>query len=93
MISFYVDDLLVTGNIVEQIQRFRDDMLQVFEISDLGEMSYFLGMEVKHKNDAICICQRKYAEEMLKKFNMENCKSMITLMCPKKKLCKDGEEK
>lgn len=50
-------------------------------------------MEVEQKNDDICICQMKYAEEMLNKFNMENCKSTSSLMCPKEKLCKDGEEK
>jgi hypothetical protein len=91
VISLYVDDLLVTGSSVELIQQFKDDMKQVFEMSDLGEMSYFLGMEVEQKNGDIFICQRKYAKEMLKKFNMENCKSMSTPMCPKEKLCKDNE--
>lgn len=67
-------------------------MMQVFEMSDFGEISYFLGMEVEQKNGDIFICQRKYAKEMLKKFNMENCKSMSTPMCPKERLCKDVEE-
>ena len=92
VISLYVDDLLVTDSSAELIQQFKDDMMQVFEMSDLGEMSYFLGMEVEQKNGDIFICQRKYAKEMLKKFNMENCKSMTTPMCPKEKLCKDVEE-
>ncbi|CAJ2662166.1 unnamed protein product [Trifolium pratense] len=91
VICLYVDDLLVTGSSVEFIQQFKDDMKQVFEMSDLGEMSYFLGMEVEQKNGDIFICQRKYAKDMLKKFNMENCKSMSTPMCPKEKLCKDDE--
>lgn len=89
VISLYVDDLLVTGNNVELIQQFKDDMLQVFEMTDLGEMSYFLGMEVEQKNGEIFISQRKYAKEILKKFNMESCKSMSTPMCQKEKLCKD----
>jgi hypothetical protein len=91
VISLYVDDLLITGSTVELIQQFKDDMKQVFEMSDLGEMSYFLGMEVEQKNGDIFICQRKYAKEMLMKFNMENCKSMSTPMCPKEKLRKDDE--
>ncbi|PNX61228.1 putative LRR receptor-like protein kinase, partial [Trifolium pratense] len=40
VISLYVDDLLVTGSSAEFIQQFKDDMKQVFEMSDLGEMSY-----------------------------------------------------
>ncbi|KAL2586551.1 hypothetical protein AAZV13_13G060900 [Glycine max] len=64
-------------------------MMQVFEMTDLGEMSYFLGMEVKQIEGDIFISQRKYAKEILKKFNMENCKGMNTPMCQKEKLCKD----
>ncbi|CAK9147315.1 unnamed protein product [Ilex paraguariensis] len=52
-------------------------------------MSYFLGMEIEQEEDKIFICQRKYAKEILKKFNMENCKSMNTPMCQKEKLGKD----
>jgi hypothetical protein len=89
VISLYVDDLLVTGSNVELIQHFKEDMMQIFEMTDLGEMSYFLGMEVKQKDGDIFICQRKYAKEILKKYNMEDCKSMETPMCQKEKLCKD----
>jgi len=89
VISLYVDDLLVTGSNAKLIQQFKDDMLQVFEMTDLGEMTYFLGMEVKQNDGEIFISQRKYAKEILKKFNMENCKSMNTPMCQKEKLCKD----
>ena len=89
MISLYVDDLLVTGSNAELIQQFKDDMLQVFEMSDLGEMTYFLGMKVKQNDGEIFISQRKYAKEILKKFSMENCKSTNTPMCQKEKLCKD----
>ena len=89
VISLYVDDLLVTGNNAELIQQFKEDMMQVFEMTDLGEMSYFLGTEIKQEEDKIFICQRKYAKEILKKFNMENYKSMSTTMCQKEKLCKE----
>lgn len=63
--------LLVTGSNVELIQQFKKDVMQVFEMKDLGEMSYFLGTEIKQKRVEIFICQRKYAKEILKKFNME----------------------
>ena len=89
MISLYVDDLLVTSSNAELIQQFKDDMLQVFEMTDLGEMTYFLGMEVKQNDGEIFISQKKYAKEILKKFSMENCKGTNTPMCQKEKLCKD----
>jgi hypothetical protein len=55
-------------------------MLNVFEMIDLGLMSYFLGMKVKQSNGGIFICQKKYAKEMLKKFHMENYKNTSTPM-------------
>ena len=44
--SLYVDDLLVTGDDVLEIAKFKKSMLQVFEMTDIGMMKYFLGMEV-----------------------------------------------
>ncbi|XP_057452797.1 uncharacterized mitochondrial protein AtMg00810-like [Lotus japonicus] len=61
----------------------------VFEMTDLGLMSYFLGMEIKQSKDQVFICQKKYAKEILKKFKMEDCKEMNTTMNQKEKLSKD----
>ena len=89
VVSLYVDDLLVIGSNIELIQQFKEDMIRVFEMTDHGEMSYFLGIKIKQRQNEIFICQKKYAEEILKKFHMGNCKSMSTPMCQKEKLCKD----
>jgi hypothetical protein len=43
-------------------------------MTDMGKMTFFLGMEVKQKENEIFICQQKYAKEILKKFNMEECR-------------------
>jgi hypothetical protein len=80
IVSVYVDDLLVTGSYEKLIEEFKAEMLNVFKKTNLGLMSYFLGMEVKQSNDGIFICQMKYAKEILKKFHMENCKSISTPM-------------
>ena len=80
IVSVYVDDLLVTGSYEKLIEEFKAEMLNVFKKTNLGLMSYFLGMEVKQSNDGIFICQMKYAKEILKKFHMENCKSISTHM-------------
>ena len=49
IISLYIDDLLVTGSNQYLMDKFKDEMEEVFEMTDLGDMSYFLGMEV-HQN-------------------------------------------
>jgi len=69
-------------------------MKKVFEMTDLGKMTFFLGMEVQQKHNEIFICQQKYAKEILKKFNMEECISTATPMNQKEKFCKeDGAAK
>jgi hypothetical protein len=94
IVSVYVDDLLVTGSDKTLIEDFKAEMLNVFEMTDLGLMSYFLGMEVKQSNDGIFICQTKYAKQILKKFHMESCKSTSTPMNLKEKFNKnDGTNK
>ena len=68
MISLYVDDLLVTGSNAQQVKEFKQKMIQAFEMTDLGLMTYFLGMEIKQNKNEIFICQKKYANEISKKF-------------------------
>ena len=58
-------------------------------MTDLGLMSYFLGIEIKQNQDEVSLSQRKYAKEILKKFLMENCKAVNTPMNQKEKLIKD----
>lgn len=94
VISLYVDDLLVTGSNLDWVNQFKLEMKKVFEMTDLGLMTYFLGMEIKQSHDEVFICQKKYAKEILKKFQMEDCKEMSTPMNQKEKLVKeDGAAK
>ena len=48
--------------------------MEAFEMTDLGEMTFFLGMEIQQTQQGIFIGQQKYAKEVLKKFNMEDSK-------------------
>jgi len=94
IVSLYVDDLLVTGNNELLVEEFKQEMMNVFEMTDLGLMTYFLGMEVKQSQNEVFICQKKYAKEILKKFQMEECKATSTPMNQKEKLSKnDGADK
>ena len=63
-------------------------------MTDLGLMSFFLGMEILQGKDEIFICQKKYSMEILKKFHMESCKPTTTPMNQKDKFTKeDGTAK
>jgi len=86
-----MDDLLVIGSNMEQIDVFKREMKNVFEMTDLGKMTLFLGMEVQQKQNEIFICQQKYAKEILKKFNMKECRSTTIPMNQKEKFCKEDE--
>lgn len=91
-VSLYVDDLIITGNDSKMIEEFKQEMMKSFEMSDLGLMHYFLGMEVC-QDDGIFISQKKYAEDLLKKFNMADCKPVATLLIANEKLKKEDGEK
>lgn len=86
IVSLYVDDLLVTGNNTRLVKEFKQEMMQVFEMLDLGLVTYFLGMEVKQGKNVVFICQKKYIKEILKKFQTEECKVVSTPMNQKEKL-------
>ena len=89
IISIYVDDLLVTGNNQELINEFKSEMFKQFEMTDLGLLTYFLGLEVRHLRNQFFISQRKCANEILKKFHIESCKPVETPMKTKEKFSKD----
>ena len=61
----YVDDILLTGNDLTQIQRVKDCLLQQFRIKDLGDLKYFIGIEFSHSKAGIYMFQRKYALDIL----------------------------
>ena len=75
----YVDDLFLTGK-EELIKDARRIFAVKFEMKDLGMMHYFLGMEVWQSADGISLGQGKYAVEILKRFEMMDCKAMTTPM-------------
>ncbi|RVW41600.1 Retrovirus-related Pol polyprotein from transposon RE2 [Vitis vinifera] len=68
-------------------------MMQAFEMTDLREMAFFQGLEIQQLQQGIFIGQQKYAREVLKKFNMEDCKSLCTLLAQNEKFSKDGAKK
>ena len=68
-------------------------MQNEFEMSLLGELSFFLGLQIRQRNQEIFISQTNYIIEMLKRFGMEDCKPFITLMQTSCKLRKYDDSK
>jgi hypothetical protein len=68
-------------------------MQNEFEMSLLGELSFFLGLQIRQSNQGIFISQTKYIREMLKRFGMEDCKPVITPMQTNCKLSKNDDSK
>jgi hypothetical protein len=68
-------------------------MQNEFEMSLLGELSFFLGLQIRQNNQGIFISQTKYIREMLKRFGMKDCKPVITPMQTSCKLNKDDDSK
>ena len=67
LVALYVDDLIFSGNNDEIIEEFKSTMTREFEMTDLGLLKFFLGLEVKQGETDIFISQETYAKDILKK--------------------------
>ncbi|XP_047320527.1 uncharacterized mitochondrial protein AtMg00810-like [Impatiens glandulifera] len=88
------DDLIYFGTNKAMVAEFKNQMMKEFEMTDLGLMKYFLGIQVKKSPGRIFLSQEKYIEDLQKKFNMSQCKPLSTPMALNKKFqvnC-DGEK-
>ena len=75
-----MDDIIFGSNDDQLSKNFSTNMQSEFEMSLLGEMTYFLGLQISQQEKGIFICQAKNIKEMLKKFKMEDCKPVLTPM-------------
>ena len=80
IIGIYVDDILLAGKSQERMKEVKSILSKMFEVKDLGELNYFLGVKVvqNHKDGTIWIGQPTFTESVLKKSGMDNCKSLTT---------------
>ncbi|KAK8621081.1 hypothetical protein V6N13_067524 [Hibiscus sabdariffa] len=93
VVQIYVDDIIFGSTNELLCQDFAKLMQCEFEMSMMGELSFFLGLQIKQRKDDIFINQAKYIKEKLKKFGMENVKPQATPMSSSTKLDKDEEGK
>lgn len=89
IISLYVDDLIFTGNNENMFEEFKKSMEKEFDMSDLGKMRYFLGVEVVQNENGIYLSQKKYAKEVLDRFGMRESNPSKNPIVPGCKLTKD----
>ncbi|XP_021991522.1 uncharacterized mitochondrial protein AtMg00810-like [Helianthus annuus] len=78
VICLYVDDLIIASDSLDIINQLKNSMKTGFEMTDLGILHYFLGMEVNYDNGNITLSQQKYAKILLDKFKMGNCNAIST---------------
>ncbi|KAG6494785.1 hypothetical protein ZIOFF_042546 [Zingiber officinale] len=91
LVGVYVDDLIVTGSSTENINKFKQQMMAEFDMSDLGLLSYYLGIEVEQQKNRILLRQSAYAKKILSHFKMADCNATKHPMEPKTQLHKDLE--
>ncbi|KAG5561088.1 hypothetical protein RHGRI_004190 [Rhododendron griersonianum] len=89
VVQIYVDDIIFGATNESLCKDFAKCMQGKFEMSMMGELTYFLGLQIKQSTDGIFINQFKYIKDLLKKFDMEKAKPMGTPMSTSTKLNKD----
>nr|GEU53277.1 hypothetical protein [Tanacetum cinerariifolium] len=91
LVQIYVDDIIFGAINKDLCKSFEKLMKDKFQMSSIGELTLFLGLQVKQKKDGIFISQDKYVAEILKKFGLTKGKSASTPIDTKKPLLKDPD--
>jgi len=81
-VKIYVDDIIFGSTNASLFNEFSKLMQDEFEMSVMGELKFFLGIQINQCKDGVYVHQTKYTKELLKKFKLEDCKVMNTPMHP-----------
>ena len=87
--QIYVDDIVFGATNDSLAHSFADEMKAMFEMSMVGELTYFLGLQVKQTDSGIYINQAKYARNLVKRFGLDNAAHPRTPMAANAKLTND----
>ncbi|XP_068322539.1 uncharacterized mitochondrial protein AtMg00810-like [Pyrus communis] len=91
VVLVYVDDLIITGDNIDEITKLKHSLQQRFAIKDLGILRYFLGIEMATSPKGFFLSQRKYVLDLLKEANMSDAKPVNTPLDTKLKLSLEGQ--
>ena len=78
--QIYVDDIIFDSTNLSFCEEFGEMMSREFEMSMIGELSFFLGLQIKQLKEGTFVCQSKYVKDILKKFGIEDAKPIKTPM-------------
>ena len=84
-----MDDIIVTGSDSKRIEGVIGKLSGAFALKDLGNLSYFIGIQVIRNQNSILLSQAKYVQDLLAKTEMENCKGIESPFSIAEKLKKD----
>nr|GEX41170.1 putative ribonuclease H-like domain-containing protein [Tanacetum cinerariifolium] len=91
LVQVYVNDIIFGSTKKELCIEFEKLMHDKFQMSSIGELTFFLRLQVKQESNGIFISQDKYIDEILRKFKYTNVKPVSTLMDKEKALLKDSD--
>ena len=77
-----MDDIIITGNSLPFIDHLVSRLATVFNLKDLGPLTYFLGLQIESTSQGLFMHQSKYALDLLTKFKMLDCKPCVTPCSP-----------
>ena len=92
IIGVYVDDMIIIWSNSQKIVEFKENMKKVFEMTDLGILNSYLGIEIMHEATCTWLNQKSYIQTILHAFKMSECNSARTLMEARLKFVKNGKE-
>lgn len=90
LVGVYVDDLVIVGGDEDTITVFKRQMMEEFKMSDLGSLSFYLGIQVHQEGGVITLNQAAYAAQIVEKARLEGCNPCSTPMEPRLKLSKES---
>jgi hypothetical protein len=90
LVGVYVDDLVITGTKDAEVAAFKEEMTTTFQMSDLGPLSFYLGIEVHQDDSGITLRQTTYAKRVVELAGLTNCNLTLTPMEERLKLCRDS---
>jgi hypothetical protein len=91
IVQVYVDDIVFGGSFNSLVARFAEDMSREFEMSMMGELQFFLGLQIKQSKEGRFVHQAKYTNDIMQKFKMADSKAMTTPMSTTTALDADEE--
>jgi hypothetical protein len=91
MVQVYMDGIVFGGSSNSLVARFAEDMGREFEMSMMGELQFFLGLQIKQSKEGTFVHQDKYTKDIVRKFKMEDSKAMVTPMSTTTSLDADEE--